>query len=34
MFMEKEKLIRNQELAHIEMVTSMISILREEISKG
>ena len=31
---KKIEFIRNQELAHIEMVTSMISLLREEISKG
>ena len=32
--MRKEEFIKNQELAHIKMVTSMISILREEIPNG
>ena len=31
---KKIEFIRDQELAHIKMVTNMISILREEISKG
>jgi hypothetical protein len=31
---EQIKFIRNQELAHIEMVTTIISILMDYISKG